>query len=31
MSSGWCALSKRDEPFASNVVTRSRPGPYWGS
>ena len=31
VSSGWCALTEGDEPFASNVVTRSRPGRYWGS
>jgi hypothetical protein len=31
VSSGWCALAEGDEPFASNVVTRSRPGRYWGS
>ena len=31
VSSGWCALVEGDEPFASNVVTRSRPGRYWGS
>ena len=29
--SGWRALVEGDEPFASNVVTRSRPGRYWGS
>jgi hypothetical protein len=31
VSSHWCALAEGDEPFASNVVTRSRPGRYWGS
>ena len=30
VSAGWCALAEGDEPFASNVVTRSRPGRYWG-
>ena len=29
--SGWRALVEGDEPFASNSVTRSRPGRYWGS
>jgi len=29
--SGWRAVAEGDEPFASNVVARSRPGPYWGS
>jgi len=31
VGSGWCALAESDEPFASNVVRRSRPGRYWGS
>jgi hypothetical protein len=31
MGSDWCALAEVDEPFASNVVTRSRPARYWGS
>jgi hypothetical protein len=31
VSSNWRALVEGDEPFASNVVTRSRPGRYWGS
>jgi hypothetical protein len=31
VDSGWCALAEGDEPFVSNVVTRSRPGRYWGS
>ena len=31
VGSHWCALADGDEPFASNVVTRSRPGRYWGS
>ena len=31
VGSHWCALAEGDEPFASNVVTRSRPGRYWGS
>ena len=31
VGSGWCALSTGDEPFASNVAPRSRPGRYWGS
>ena len=31
MTSGRCSLVEGDEPFASNVVTRSRPGRYWGS
>jgi hypothetical protein len=31
VSSGWCALAPGDEPFASNIVTRLRPGGYWGS
>jgi len=30
-SFGWCALAEGDEPFVSNVVTRPRPGRYWGS
>jgi len=29
--SGWRALVEGDEPFASNVVRRSRPARYWGS
>jgi hypothetical protein len=29
--SGWRALVEGDEPFASNIVTRSRPARYWGS
>jgi hypothetical protein len=29
--SGWRALAEGDEPFASNIVTRSRPARYWGS
>jgi hypothetical protein len=28
---GWCTLAEGDEPFVSNVITRSRPGRYWGS
>ena len=28
---GWRALAEGDEPFASNVVKRSRPARYWGS
>ena len=31
VSSNWRALVEADEPFASNVVTRSHPGRYWGS
>jgi hypothetical protein len=31
MNSGWRALAEGDEPFASNVVNRSRPARYWGS
>jgi len=31
VSSNWCAVAEGDEPFASNVVERSRPGPYCGS
>ena len=31
VSAGRCGLAEGDEPFASNVVTRSRPGRYWGS
>jgi DNA-binding transcriptional MerR regulator len=31
VGSGWRALAEGDEPFASNVITRSRPGRYWGS
>ena len=31
VGSHWCALAEGDEPFVSNVVTRSRPGRYWGS
>jgi hypothetical protein len=30
VSSGWRALAEGDEPFASNVLSRSRPGRYWG-
>ena len=31
MNSVWRALAEGDEPFVSNVVTRPRPGRYWGS
>jgi hypothetical protein len=31
VGSGWRALAEGDEPFANNVVKRSRPGRYWGS
>jgi hypothetical protein len=31
VSSNWGALAEGDEPFASNVVTRSHPARYWGS
>jgi len=31
VSSHWCTLAEGDEPFASNVVRRSRPARYWGS
>jgi hypothetical protein len=31
VNSGWRALAEADEPFASNVVKRSRPARYWGS
>jgi hypothetical protein len=31
VSSGWRALAEGDEPFASNVVKRSRQARYWGS
>ena len=31
VASHWCSLAQGDEPFVSNVVTRSRPGRYWGS
>jgi len=29
--SNWHPLAEGDEPFASNVVRRSRPARYWGS
>ena len=31
VGSHWCALADGDEPFASNVVRRSRSPRYWGS
>ena len=31
ISSHWYAVAEGAESFASNVVTRSRPGRYWGS
>ena len=31
VSSNWRALTEGDEPFASNVAKRARPGRYWGS
>ena len=31
VSSHWRTLAEGYEPFPSNVITRSRPGRYWGS